>query len=164
MSDPGGRVGQRGKRRPVPLIFSVLFLCALSVALFVFFEPARAVLPELPSDPPELRSEENYNQSDSDLEEYDDVKESTIENDGETEGEIEGTEVEETGTKSGSCATVEEMGDAFVKGSDKESLRVRKLIEGHFQFYGIFLVSHLSTGVDADDSSHPHSHVQTRSG
>ena len=43
--------------------------------------------------------------------------------------------------KSNSCATVEEMGKDFKGGFWEESLRVGKLIQHHFDFNGIFLLS-----------------------
>ncbi|CAA6659997.1 unnamed protein product [Spirodela intermedia] len=52
------------------------------------------------------------------------------------EAEIEADEAEEKGTRTGSCAIVEEMGAVFRQGSEKESLRVRKLIQEHFRLNG----------------------------
>ena len=43
--------------------------------------------------------------------------------------------------KSNSCAMVEEMGKDFKGGFWEESLRVRKLIQHHFDLNGIFLFS-----------------------
>lgn len=55
------------------------------------------------------------------------------------EAEIDDDGAEEKGTRAGSCATVEEMGTVFRQGHEKESLRVRKLIQEHFRVHGISL-------------------------
>lgn len=56
--------------------------------------------------------------------------------DGPTGAEIE---KEEEGHGSRPCVTVEEMGEGFRGGSEKESLRVRELIRQHFSMNGISL-------------------------
>lgn len=52
------------------------------------------------------------------------------------EAEEEVKEEEEGGGGRRSCATVEEMGEAFAGGSEKESLRIRELIRRHFDLHG----------------------------
>ncbi|XP_073013440.1 uncharacterized protein [Typha latifolia] len=59
----------------------------------------------------------------------------------------EGDEKEEAevgGSNRASCATVEEMGEAFAKGSEKESLRVREVIKRHFDLHGAARVRELT--------------------
>ena len=39
------------------------------------------------------------------------------------------------------CATVEEMGEVFVRGFREEDLRVRKMIQDHFALHGMFVLN-----------------------
>ncbi|OAY67000.1 hypothetical protein ACMD2_04970 [Ananas comosus] len=59
------------------------------------------------------------------------------------EAEEEVKEEEEGGGGRRSCATVEEMGEAFAGGSEKESLRIRELIRRHFDLHGTARVREL---------------------
>lgn len=50
--------------------------------------------------------------------------------------EAEGLVVMERADGGAPCATVEKMGEAFAASAEKESLRVRELIERHFNIHG----------------------------
>lgn len=55
---------------------------------------------------------------------------------GDEEVETERADEGEIGGGQRSCATVEEMGEAFAGGFEKESLRVRELLKRHFEING----------------------------
>ncbi|CAA7396314.1 unnamed protein product [Spirodela intermedia] len=153
MRERGGRVGSQGRLRPSPLHL-LLLLCVLTVLFFVFSAATRGGGTP-PPDHLELRVDgskgtdalEDYAEVEVSLPPGVDGGEGTEpaaadedEGDGReqqpVEAEIEADEAEEKGTRTGSCAIVEEMGAVFRQGSEKESLRVRKLIQEHFRLNG----------------------------
>ncbi|XP_078434826.1 uncharacterized protein LOC144705860 [Wolffia australiana] len=134
MREPSSRAGNRARRRPIRLLLSLLVLCAFPAAFFVFFAPKGGVTSATLSDPPELL----FEASSSNLSESSSVDLGVEDSYGpfEADGSDPSLEIEDNVIASRSCATVEEMGAAFAVGSEKESLRVRKLIEEHFQLNG----------------------------
>ncbi|XP_030515800.1 uncharacterized protein LOC115729378 [Rhodamnia argentea] len=107
---------QGGSKRRRASIRCVLLVCSMCTGLGLLLLSARSVDPSSDRDVPvRLRS-------------------STGDGTGAAGAEIDG----ERGMKekAKTCATVEEMGEAFRGGFVKESLRVRRLLQAHFSRYG----------------------------
>nr|CAD1820124.1 unnamed protein product [Ananas comosus var. bracteatus] len=139
------------RRRRLPLTRFLILLVvvgAASLALLLLLRisgDASGDAAEKPIDRAEPRLTRRYDLSAAPKAEEEEEEEGEDDDGGGGAGEEAEEEVKEEEEEGGggrrSCATVEEMGEAFAGGSEKESLRIRELIRRHFDLHGDYILS-----------------------
>lgn len=124
--------GSRRRRLSVQTMVVVFVICSAGVGLLM----TMTMLILRPLDTPPNTSADVFLPVENDVDSSQLLEETETETESESESESESETKTSTVSNRKRCATVEEMGEDFKGSVREESLRVRKLIQRHFDLNG----------------------------